>query len=144
LAEESLESARNELVERISVYKVFKGCEIIVVFDAYKVKGNRGEVEKRHGITVVYTKESQTADAYIEKVAKELTKNYNVTVATSDSTEQLIIFGSGAQRLPARLFEDELINVENGVREMVEKYNLETESSGFLKVLEEKLKEFEM
>ena len=144
IAEESLEAARNKLVERVSVYKVFKGCDIIVVFDAYKVKGNRGEIEKTQGITVVYTKESQTADAYIEKAAKELTKNYNVTVATSDATEQLIIFGSGAQRMPARHFEAELISLEDGVRDMVEKYNLETDASGFLKVLEEKLKEFEL
>lgn len=138
-AEDSLEAARKELVERISVYKVFKGCEIIVVFDAYKVKGNRGEVEQDRGITIVYTKESQTADAYIEKAAKELTKDYNVTVATSDGVEQLIIFSSGAYRMPASHLEDEVINVEKGVRSLMEQYNTESDTSGFLKVLEEKL-----
>ncbi len=142
IANDSLEDARKELIERLSVYKVFKKWEIIVVFDAYKVKGNRGEVEKEKGLTIVYTKESQTADAYIEKVAKELTKQYNVTVATSDAMEQLIIFGSGAFRLSARQLEEEVIVVEKNVRKMVEAYNLETESSGFLKVLEEKLIEF--
>ncbi|MBQ9915067.1 MAG: NYN domain-containing protein, partial [Clostridia bacterium] len=142
IAAESLEDARRELIERLSVYRVFKDAEIILVFDAYKVKGNRGEVEREKGITIVYTKESQTADAYIEKAAKELTKQYNVTVATSDALEQLIIFSSGAFRLPARHLEEEVIAVEQGVRRMVETYNLETDNSGFLKVLEEKLMDF--
>ena len=143
LAQDNLEAARNALVERISVYKVFKGCEIIVVFDAYKVKGNRGEVEEEKGISIVYTKESQTADAYIEKTAKELTKNYNVTVATSDGAEQLIIFGSGAYRMPASHLEDEVKKVEENVKGLMEKVNEETAASGFLKVLEEKLAEWE-
>ena len=72
LAAENLEAARAKLVERISAYKVFKNSEIIIVFDAYKVRGNPGEMEVVDGITVVYTKEAQTADAYIEKTAKEL------------------------------------------------------------------------
>ncbi len=142
LAQDSLEAARNALVERISVYKIFKGCEIIVVFDAYKVKGNRGEVEEEKGINIVYSKESQTADAYIEKTAKELTKNYNVTVATSDGAEQLIIFGSGAYRMPASHLEDEVKKVEENVKGLMEKVNEETAASGFLKVLEEKLAEW--
>ena len=143
IAEDNLEDARQKLVERLSVYKIFKDAEIILVFDAYKVKGNRGEIEREKGITIVYTKESQTADAYIEKTAKELTKNYHVTVATSDALEQLIIFGSGAFRMTARQLEEELINVEKDVRKMVETYNLETDNSGFLKVLEEKLMQWE-
>ena len=142
-AEENLEDARRDLTERISVYKIFKNCEIILVFDAYKVKGNRGEVEKFGGITVVYTKESQTADAYIEKAAKELTKNYNVTVATSDSMEQLIIFGSGAYRMTAKQLQQEVNEVETGVRKFVERYNIEPENSDFMKILEEKLSEIE-
>ena len=143
-AENNLEDARRDLTERISVYKIFKGCEIILVFDAYKVKGNRGEVEKFGGITIVYTKESQTADAYIEKAAKELTKNYNVTVATSDSMEQLIIFGSGAYRMTAKQLQQEVSDVEKGVRKFVEQYNIEPENSDFMKMLEEKLGEFEV
>ena len=142
-AEENLEDARRDLTERISVYKIFKGCEIILVFDAYKVKGNRGEVEKFGGITIVYTKESQTADAYIEKAAKELTKNYNVTVATSDSMEQLIIFGSGAYRMTAKQLQQEVGEVEKGVRKFVEQYNIEPENSDFMKTLREKLREIE-
>ncbi len=142
IAQDSLESARGELVNRLAVYKVFSGYEIIVVFDAYKVKGNRGEIEKEQGITIVYTKEAQTADAYIEKAVRELTKQYNVTVATSDGLEQLIIFGSGAYRLPASHLEAEVKQVEAGVTKMVEQYNLETNQQGFLRVLEEKLAEW--
>lgn len=129
LASDKLELARHRLIERMSVYKVFKQCEVIVVFDAYKVKGNRGEVERENGVTIVYTKESQTADAYIEKATKELTKNYNVTVATSDGVEQLIIFGTGAYRLPAGLLEDEMLKVEASVRDMIEDNNLKEDSS---------------
>ena len=141
-AKNSLEDARHSLIQRMSVYKVFKDCEVIIVFDAYKVKGNRGEIEKVDDVTIVYTKESQTADAYIEKAAKDLAKNYNVTVATSDGTEQLIIFGSGAYRMPASHLENELLNVEKGVSLMVEKYNLKTNCSDFLKTLSDKLSEW--
>ncbi len=142
MATDNLETARKALIDRLSVYKVFKGYEILLVFDAYKVKGNRGEVEQEQGITIVYTKEAQTADAYIEKAVKELTKEYNVTVATSDALEQLIIFGSGAYRMPASHLEAEVKSVEKNVKQMVEQYNMETESQGFLKVLEEKLADY--
>lgn len=141
IAEYSLESARNELIDRISVYRIFKNYEIIVVFDAYKVKGNKGEVTREKGVTVVYTRESQTADAYIEKSTRELTKNYQVTVATSDGIEQMIIFGSGAFRLPARLLEEDVIKVENGVRDMMDGYRLEEQNSDFFKIPQEKLEE---
>lgn len=139
IAQDNLEDARRNLVERLSVYRVFKDDEIILVFDAYKVKGNRGEVEKEKGITVVYTKEAQTADAYIEKTAKELSRDYNVTVATSDALEQLIIFGSGAYRMPAKNLEEEVIRIEQGVREMVKVHNLNPDNVEFLRMLEEKL-----
>ncbi len=143
LAKESLEAARNALVERICAYKIFKDYEILLVFDAYKVKGNRGEIERINGITVVYTKESQTADAYIEKTVKELSKNYKVTVATSDGLEQIIIFGSGAYRMPARILLDDVERVEAQVEQMVERYNLRVENSDYLKVLQRKLEELE-
>jgi len=142
IAEDSLEDARYRLIEEMSVYKVFKDCEIIIVFDAYKVKGNREKVENLNDITIVYTKESQTADSYIERCSKELTKNYNVTVATSDRTEQLIIFGSGAYRMPASHLKDELLNVKKGVNLIIKKYNMETENSDFLKVLKDRLNEW--
>jgi len=138
LAKENLDSARNKLIERLSSYKIFKECEIIIVFDAYKVKGNPGEVEEVDGITVVYTKEAQTADSYIEKTAKILSKNYQVTVATSDSLEQLIIFGSGAFRMPARALLEDVTSVENNVRELISHYNLEAENPEFLRTLRDK------
>ena len=141
IAEYNLEAARKELIDRISVYRIFKNYEVIVVFDAYKVKGNRGEVIRENEITVVYTKESQTADAYIEKSAKELTKNYHVTVATSDGIEQMIIFGSGAFRLPARLLEEDVEEVEKSIEKMIEAYNFEAKNSDFFKLSSEKQEE---
>ena len=144
LAGDSLEAARSALTDRISAYKIFRDCEIILVFDAYKVKGNPGEAERVNGITVVYTKEAQTADAYIEKAAKELSRNYKVTVATSDGLEQMIIFGSGAYRLPARALFEDVLRVENRVREIVEQYNIDAENTKFIRTIRDKMEELEM
>ncbi len=143
ISEKSLEEARVKLIDLLSVYNVFTDYEIILVFDAYKVKGNRGEVEREKGITVVYTKEAQTADAYIEKTAKELTRHHKVTVATSDGLEQIIIFGSGAYRLPASHLEQEVKNVEKAVVETVEEHNLKTDSRFFSEDFAEKLLEWQ-
>ncbi len=143
ISEKSLEEAREKLVSKLSVYNVFTDYEIIIVFDAYKVKGNRGEVEKEKGMTVVYTKEAQTADAYIEKTARELTKNHKVTVATSDRLEQMIIFGSGAFRIPASQLEKEIENVDKSVRETVEEHNLKTDGKVFSEDFAEQLIEWQ-
>ncbi len=115
LAKESLEYARYTLINKLSVYKIIRNTELILVFDAYKVKGNRGEQEKIHGINVVYTKEAETADAYIEKVTHTLSKDNKVRVATSDGLEQLIILGNGAFRVPASSFIKE---VEDSISEL--------------------------
>lgn len=115
-AKESLDLARNSLIARISNYQGFSGNRVILVFDAYKVKGNRGETEKIHNVDVVYTKEAETADMYIEKVAHELSKNYSVRVATSDSLEQLIILGAGAVRVSAAEFLKEVEELEEQIR----------------------------
>ncbi len=139
IACENLEDARNALIERMVTYKIFKNCEIIIVFDAYKVKGNTGEVEKVHNLTVVYTKEAQTADAYIEKCAKELSKNYKVTVATSDNLEQLIVFGSGAYRMSAKNFYDDVVKTEALVKATIEEYNIKETDTDFLKTIKDKL-----
>ncbi len=141
IAKENLESARSKLVERISAYKLFRDINVIVVFDAYRVKGNCGEVENIDEVIVVYTKEAQTADSYIEKTAKELSKNYNVTVATSDNLEQMIIFGSGACRLSAKALQDEVKSVEDDIRNLVKEYNIKAESADFVRVLRTKLDE---
>ena len=115
IAGDSLDDARNMLIDRVCSYKAMRPYEIILVFDAYKVKGNRGEVEKIHNITVVYTKEAQTADAYIEKAAYELGKKHHVQVATGDYLEQLIILGSGAVRISAAAFIKEMEEVQKEI-----------------------------
>ena len=102
-------------------YQAFKKCNLILVFDAYKVKGNDGEVEKVNNIDIVYTKEAETADMYIEKVSKELSKNNNVRVATSDNLEQLIIIGNGAFKINADDFYKDVISVENAIKEYLDK-----------------------
>ncbi len=119
IAKDSLEDARNVLIDKLGAFKALRPQQLILVFDAYKVKGNRGEVEKVNNITVVYTKEAQTADAYIEKTAHELGKKYHVQVATSDSLEQMIILGSGAQRISAAAFIKEIEEVEKEIQQMI-------------------------
>ena len=108
LAARDVAAARAVLCDLLADYRGAKQCEVILVFDAYKVRGNPGSVEKINGVSVVYTKEAQTADAYIEKATYDLSKNHRVRVATSDALEQLIILGHGALRISARTFREEL------------------------------------
>ena len=121
-AETSLETARDMLISKVVNYQAFCKMNVILVFDAYKVKGNHGEIERVHGITVVYTKEAETADAYIEKTSRELVKKYRVHVATSDSLEQVIIFGHGAVRISASEFLRDIKAAEEKMREYIKKY----------------------
>lgn len=124
LAKENLELARARLINILCNYQGFRRCNLILVFDAYRVKGNHREIEKEHGITVVYTKEAETADMYIEKTAHELGKGHRVRVATSDNVEQIIIMGSGAIRVSATEFLAEVNEVEEAIRKVIEeKYN---------------------
>ncbi|MBQ8411732.1 MAG: TetM/TetW/TetO/TetS family tetracycline resistance ribosomal protection protein, partial [Ruminiclostridium sp.] len=116
LAKDSLDLARTELINILCNYQGFKRNEVIVVFDAYKVKGNKGEVEKTGGISVVYTKEAETADMYIEKATRKLGGKHKVRVATSDRLEQLIILGSGAIRVSATEFLKEVEETESSIR----------------------------
>ena len=99
--EQSLEDARDKLVAILSNYQGAKGIELIIVFDAHLVKGNKGSVEQMGKTYIVYTKEAETADNYIERITKDLVKDYTVKVATSDRLEQIIIMGSGAIRVSA-------------------------------------------
>ena len=115
LAAENIDLARNMLINRLINYRAIKDCELLIVFDAYKVKGNIGSVEEHSGIKVVYTKEAETADSYIEKASHKLAGQYTVRVATSDGLEQMIILGNGALRIPASAFEKELISVEQAI-----------------------------
>ena len=101
LSELNLESARGRLMDILCDLQGALGCTVILVFDAYRVEGNRGEVLKYHNIHVVYTKEAETADQYIEKTVHEIGRKHRVTVATSDGLEQVIILGQGAARLSA-------------------------------------------
>lgn len=119
IAQESLDSARTQLINILCNYQGFRRCELILVFDAYKVKGNPGSVEKVHNINVVYTKEAETADMYIERVTNEIGKKHRVRVATSDGLEQLIIIGHGALRVSAAEFKDEVKRSEEAIREFL-------------------------
>lgn len=121
LSEKNIDLARNTLVTRLINYKAVTGCNLAVVFDAYRVKGNPGEIEKINGISVIYTKEAETADSYIEKASHKLAQQYRVRVATSDNLEQMIILGAGALRVPALSFEKEVSAVEKSIKEFLEK-----------------------
>ena len=111
LAKTNLEAARGRLMDILCNYQGYTSYRLILVFDAYRVKGNPGEVQKYHNIHVVYTKEAETADMYIEKVSHELGKKYHVTVATSDALEQLIVIGQGAVRMSSRELKEEVERV---------------------------------
>ncbi len=117
LARESLEAARMKLMDMMCNYQALRAETVILVFDAYKVKGNPGSVTKYHNINVVYTKEAETADQYIEKLTNEISPRYDVTVATSDAVEQIIIMGKGAKRLSAEGFKAEMDDVYRIMRE---------------------------
>lgn len=119
LAETDIKSARDRLLDLMSDYAGYSGENVIVVFDAYRVPGGSGEVSRYHNIDVVYTKEAETADLYIEKTAHRLSKNNRVTVATGDFVEQVIIFGAGAFRLSPRGLLEQILFTE---RELREKY----------------------
>ncbi|MDE7231035.1 MAG: NYN domain-containing protein, partial [Oscillospiraceae bacterium] len=119
LAKKDLDSARSRLINIMCNYQGFKNCNLILVFDAYKVKSDR-EVEKYGNVYVVYTKEAETADMFIEKTAMKLSSENRVRVATSDGTEQLIILGSGAIRVSAREFKLEVDEVEQSIRKILD------------------------
>lgn len=119
LSKHSLDAARDRLIDILCNYRGFRKCHVILVFDAYKVKGGQGSMEKIHGIDVVYTKEAETADMYIEKTTHELGKKHRVRVATSDSLEQIIILGGGAIRVSANEFLDEIKTAEKAILDII-------------------------
>lgn len=119
LAKDNIDAARSALVNILCNYQGYKKCELILVFDAYKVKGSVGEVETIGGINVVYTKEAETADMYIEKVSHKLAKNHRVRVVTSDGMEQLIILGGGALRVSSRAFLEEVERAQAEIRDII-------------------------
>ena len=117
LAKVNIEGARNKLMDVLCNYQGFKKCNLILVFDAYKVQGQELEVQKYHNIYVVYTKEAETADQYIEKVVHEIGRKYHVTVATSDNVEQVVTLGQGGKLLSARELRTEVEEVQRQIRE---------------------------
>lgn len=118
LAKDNLDSARGKLMDILSDFQGYRRMKLILVFDAYKVKGNVGSTEKYHNIDVVYTKEAETADQYIEKVTHKIGRKYHVRVATSDGLEQLIIMGAGAVRVSARELQEEVMAAGEELRQM--------------------------
>lgn len=114
--EESMEHAREKLIELLSSYQGYRGINLIVVFDAHLVKGSRGKSYFQGAIQVIFTREGETADAVIERLVYQLSERSEITVATSDWEEQRIILGKGASRVSARELWDDL----SAVRERIE------------------------
>lgn len=117
LAAINIDGARGKLMDVLSNYQAIKGCELILVFDAYRIQGHKTEIMDYHNIHVVYTKEAETADQYIERFAHENAQKYDITVATSDGLEQIIIRGKGCQLISSREFEEEIRQTLQSFRE---------------------------
>lgn len=120
LAKQSLDAARTRLADILCNYQGYKKCVAILVFDAYRVPGSPGAIEQYHNIHIVYTKEAETADMYIERVTHEIGKQRRVRVVTSDGAEQIIILGHGALRVSSRLFQQEVEEVEREIRALLQ------------------------
>ena len=141
IAAENLDAARKQLCELLCNYQGYRKCRVILVFDAYKVKGGLGSVEKYHNITIVYTREAETADAYIERATYEIGRQHRVRVATSDGPEQVIILGHGALRLSASAFHEEMAEVQKQIGDTVFRNNQSEARTGALRAALEKAKE---
>ena len=120
MADANLDAARRRLMDILCNYAGYKRCVPILVFDAYKVRGGAREVEKHHNLYVVYTKEAETADMYIERATHELAKDHRTRVVSSDGAEQIIVLGNGALRVSARAFAEEVAAVEKEIREFLQ------------------------
>lgn len=116
LAQENLEAARTKLADILCNYQGFKKIEIILVFDGYKTKGSQENIVHYNNIDIVYTKEAQTADQFIERIAQEMGRQCTIRVATSDGVEQIIILGRGAARMSARELKIEIEEAEKEIR----------------------------
>jgi predicted RNA-binding protein with PIN domain len=121
LAETDLDAARLALIDLLAQYRAFKGCELVLVFDAYRVKGGTGSRFDRHDVHVVFTKENESGDLYIEKLANSIGRNYRVKVATSDALIQLSALRSGILRISAREFGLEVRGVMEQIGAVIEK-----------------------
>jgi len=119
LAQHDLKAARDSLIDTLSNFQGYRHEKVLLIFDAYKVPGGKEHIEKQNNLTVIYTKEAETADQYIEKAAHEISKKYRVTVATSDAIEQVIVFSSGAIRMTASEFWEEIENTRRSILEKI-------------------------
>ena len=134
LAKTNIDSARDALMDICCDYQGFSGEELILVFDAYRIKGNQGSEQQYHNIRVIYTKESETADAYIERESKRMARNCRVTVATSDNLEQKLVWGNGALRMSAREFLENYENTRVIMKEQMQKDVISLSNNPFSKV----------
>lgn len=132
LSKISLDTARNRLVEIMSEYQSFTGINVIIVFDAHLVKGSNEKTEKLYGVTVVYTKERETADSYIEKILDKIGRNKIVRVATSDWAEQQIVLGRGGTRISSRELEIEVKNIRRSIKRKREKNKEKSKDNNLL------------
>lgn len=132
LSEMNIDSARDKLMDILCNYQGYTKEEIILIFDAYKVHGGKGEIFDYHNIHVVYTKEAETADQYIEKVTNEIGKKYNVVVVTSDRLEQMIVWGQGARRLPVLEFINEIDKINEEIWNKINEKNQKTMKRNYL------------
>ena len=123
LAKDNLDAARQALLDKLCNYQAYKNCEVIVVFDAYRVPGRTGIIDRYHNIHVVYTKQAETADMFIEKVSFAARGQHNVRVATSDGVEQIVILGHGAQRVSASSFRTEVDQVLEEIARVIQQTN---------------------
>ena len=117
LSKTTIDGARSKLMDILCDYQGYRKCTLILVFDAYKVQGHREEILCYHNIYVVYTKEAETADQYIEKTAHAIGRKASVTVATSDGLEQIIIMGQGANRISAKGLKEEVEETSRQLRQ---------------------------
>ncbi len=129
LSEDNLESARIRLADILCNYQGFRKNEIILVFDGHKTRGNPGSVIHYHNIDIVYTKEAQSADQFIEAVSWQMAKDYQIRVATSDNLEQMIILAKGAARMSARELKREIETADKDIKETYEKKKDKTRNS---------------
>ncbi|MDO4315504.1 MAG: TetM/TetW/TetO/TetS family tetracycline resistance ribosomal protection protein [Oscillospiraceae bacterium] len=139
IARDNLDAARKALCDLLCNYQGYQKCVVIAVFDAYKVKGGLGSVEKYHNIHVVYTREAETADAYIERATYEIGRQHRVKVATSDGPEQLIILGHGALRMSASNFREEVERVQGRIAETLRKNNQKQKNGAVRAAMEKAL-----
>ena len=143
LAKVNFESARNKLMDILCNYQGYKKCTVILVFDAYRVEGFHQEIQKYHNIHVVYTKEAETADQYIEKVVHEIGKRYHVTVVTSDGIEQIVTLGQGGTLISSREFLEEVRIVRKQIEEEIEERKETSKNYLFQHMDEQMAKEME-